>query len=215
LLFCELRRDVRRLLAYDQRNRSIAAMEILTKNEIKGLSYHQKKQYNIDLKAHKRKELEDVAQDQPLLVYLFISLCSIPLVCVTITVISFLISPIFGMLAFIASFLLLPSALWDIYRHRWPKQPKQPKQPKPEKLKSEKRRAKELAAQSQHFILWLIKIVLVPFFFLFVLLLIAMLTNYTLGNTILAASFIVLPLVIYNSYRLRYPKQATEMRGQQ
>ena len=187
-------------------------MEILTKNEIKGLSYHQKKQYNIDLKAHERKELEDIAQDQPLLVYLFISLCSIPLVFVTITVISFLISPIFGMLALIASFLLLPSTLWDIYRHRWPKQPKQPK---PEKLKSEKRKTKELAAQSQHFILWLIKIVLVPFFFLFVLLLIAMLTNDTLGNTILAASFIVLPLVIYNSYRLRYPKQTTEMRGQQ
>ena len=184
-------------------------MEILTKNEIEGLSYQEKKEYQIDLKAHKRRELEDIAQDQPLLQYLFISLCSIPLVFVTITVISFLISPIFGMLALVASFLLLPSALWDIYRHRWPKQPK------PEKLKSEKRKTKELAAQSQHFALWIIKIVLVPFFFLFVLLFIAMLTNDTLGNTILAASFIVLPLVIYNSYRLRYPKQTTEMRGQQ
>lgn len=186
-------------------------MEILTKNEIKGLSYQEKKQYQIDLKAHKRKELEDIAQDQPLLLYLFISLCSIPLVFVTITVIAFLISPIFGMLALIASFLLLPSALWDIYRHRWPKQPKQPKLVK---LISEKRRAKELAAQSQHFILWLIKIVLVPFFLVFILLFIAMLTNDILGNATLAASFIVLPLMIYNSYRLRYPKQATEMKGQ-
>lgn len=187
-------------------------MEILTKNEIKGLSYHQKKQYNIDLKAHKRKEMEDNAQDQPFILWLFTGLVSVPLILATITAITFLISPILGMLMLVACVIAIPWCLWDMYRFRYPKQPKQPK---PEKLKSEKRKTKELAAQSQHFALWLIKIVLVPFFFLFVLLLIAMLTNDTLGNTILAASFIVLPLVIYNSYRLRYPKQTTEMRGQQ
>ena len=186
-------------------------MEILTKNEIEGLSYAQKKEYEIDLKAHKRREMEDSAQDQSLILWLFTGLCSIPLFLATITAITFLISPILGMLVLVACVITLPLTLWDMYHCRYPKQLKQPK---PAKLISEKRRAKELAAQSQYFILWLIKIVLVPFFLVFILLFIAMLTNDILGNATLAASFIVLPLMIYNSYRLRYPKQATEIKGQ-
>ena len=187
-------------------------MEILTKNEIEGLSYQEKKEYQIDLATHKRKELEDIAQDQPFILWLFTGLISVPLILATIMAITFLISPILGILMLAAGVIAIPWSFWDMYRHRYPKQPKQPK---PEKLKSEKRKTKELAAQSQHFILWLIKIVLVPFFFLFVLLLIATLTNDILGLVTFAASFIVLPLVLYNSYRLRYPKQATERRWQQ
>lgn len=100
-------------------------MAILTKNQIKGLLYQEKKPYKIDLKAHKRRELEDIAQDQPLLLYLFTGLCSVPLVCAVMTAIAFLLNPILGILMLVACCIAIPWAFWDMYRFRYPTQPKQ------------------------------------------------------------------------------------------